>query len=297
MFTTATRMRSKAATLTTTIALAFAASCLMSIDPASAEQGLDSRWQVWHSPPVTPIAEQVDHLHRLMFILMFAITALVVVLLLYALFRFHASRHPVPSRRSHNTVIEIAWTILPVIVLVVIAIPSFRALYFRDRTENPDMTLKAIGNQWYWDYEYPDYGNFRFSSLPIAEADLQPGQPRLLAVDNPAVVPVGAKVRLQTTAGDVIHSWDVPEFGLKLDAIPGRLNETWFQAKYEGVYYGECSEICGANHYFMPIMVRVVSQPEFAAWVCEAQAKFGATPPAAAEGTSGEAQAAGVPPC
>jgi cytochrome c oxidase subunit 2 len=297
MFDTPIGMQPKPATPITVVTLVFAAACLAGTEPAFAAQGLAPRWQVWHSPPVTPIAEQVDRLHLLLFILMSAITALVVVLLSYALFRFHVSRNPVPSRRSHNTVIEIAWTILPVIILVVIAIPSFRALYFKDRIENPDMTLKAIGSQWYWDYEYPDHGDFRFSSLPISQDQLQPGQPRLLAVDNPAVVPVGAKVRLQTTAADVIHSWDVPVFGFKLDSIPGRLNETWFQAKYEGVYYGQCSELCGVNHYFMPVMVRVVSQAEFAAWVCEAQKKFGTSPSAVPGGTEGQAQAPGVPPC
>ena len=204
-------------------------------------------------------------------------------LLVYVMVRFRESRNPVPSKTAHNTTIEVLWTVLPVLILVGIAIPSFRLLYLQDRVENPEMTIKAIGRQWYWSYEYPDNGNFTFDAYMVKDADLKPGQMRLLEVDNAVVVPVDTNVRLYTTASDVLHAWTIPAFGIKVDAVTGRLNESWFRVTKPGTYYGQCSELCGVGHAFMPITVKAVSKEEFTQWVAEAQGKFSkadGTPPA-----------------
>jgi cytochrome c oxidase subunit 2 len=183
----------------------------------------------------------------------------------------------VPSKVSHNTLLEVAWTIIPVIILVVIAIPSFRLLYYEAEIPPPDLTIKAIGKQWFWTYEYPQNGDFQFDSLGLSDAAAaKAGEPRLLGVDNVLVVPVNKVVRVQTTGADVIHSWALPAFGVKMDAVPGRLNETWFKAIKEGVYYGQCSELCGARHAYMPIEVKVVSQAAFEQWAVAAKKKFAA---------------------
>lgn len=231
-------------------------------------------WQLWHQPAVTPSADRIEDLHLLLFWVMTAICALVIGLMIYVALRFREGRHPVPNRITHNTMVEVVWTVLPVLTLVLIAIPSFRTLYAVDRIADADLTIKATGYQWYWGYEYPDQDTLAFDSLPVADEDLEPGQPRLLQADNALVVPVGARVRLLTTAADVIHSFAVPAFGLKVDAVPGRTNESWFQATREGTFYGQCSELCGTNHYFMPIMVRVVPQAEFDTWLRAAQEEF-----------------------
>jgi cytochrome c oxidase subunit 2 len=180
----------------------------------------------------------------------------------------------VPSRRSHNTLLEIAWTAVPVLILVIIAIPSFKLLYFVDVVPETEFTIKATGHQWYWSYEYPDNGGFTFDAYMIAPSDLQPDQLRLLEADNRIVVPVKTNVRIQTTATDVIHSWTVPQFGVKVDAVPGRLNELWINVDEPGTYYGQCSELCGVNHGFMPITVQAVERPEFDKWIEEAKTKF-----------------------
>ena len=166
---------------------------------------------------------------------------------------------------------------VPVIILLIIAVPSFRLLYYTDRVEEADMTLKAIGHQWYWSYEYPDHGDFTFDAIMLEDDELEEGQPRLLATDEAVVLPVGAKIRLLTTADDVIHSWAIPAFGVKMDSVPGRVNETWFQINREGTYYGQCSELCGTLHGFMPIMIEAVSQEEFDAWVEYAREEFAST--------------------
>ncbi|HYG91342.1 MAG TPA: cytochrome c oxidase subunit II [Azospirillum sp.] len=233
-------------------------------------------WQLWHQAPVTPVMEMMDSLHLLLLWIMVAIVLLVMVLLGFVIMRFNARRNPVPSRTSHNTVIEVIWTVAPVIILVVIAVPSFRLLYFLDRTEHAELTLKVTGRQWYWDYEYPDQGGFTFSSIMIPDAEIKPGQRRLLEVDNRVVLPVDTNIRVLITAGDVIHAWAVPAFGLKDDAVPGRVNETWMRIEKEGVYYGQCSEICGTNHGFMPIAVEAVSKEAFARWTEQARTKFAA---------------------
>src|SRR5271166_5815898 len=210
--------------------------------------------------------------HNFLLWIISAITLFILVLLLIVMVRFNARANPTPSRTTHNPVIEIIWTIVPVVILVAIAIPSFRLLFVELDAPKADLTVKATGKQWYWSYNYPDNGNFEFDSLIVADKDLKPGQPRLLTVDNELVVPVNKIVHVLVTGADVIHSFAVPSFGIKIDAIPGRINDTWFKATSEGLFHGQCSELCGKDHAFMPITVRVVSEAEFAKWV-EAEKK------------------------
>jgi cytochrome c oxidase subunit 2 len=212
--------------------------------------------------------------HNLLLWIITGIVILVLALLVTVIVRFNARANPIPSRTTHNTLVELVWTVAPVIILVVIALPSFRLMFFQLNTPPTDLTIKATGKQWFWSYAYPDNGNFEFDSLMLQDNERKPDQPRLLAVDNEMVVPVNKVVRVQTIGADVIHSFAVPSFGIKIDAIPGRLNETWFKATREGVYYGQCSELCGRDHAFMPITVRVVSEQAFAAWAAEAKQKF-----------------------
>ena len=240
--------------------------------PALADK--PSPWQMNFQDAVTPVAEGVRDLHDMLLIVISVITLFVMGLLGYVMVRFRESRNPVPSKTAHHTLIEVLWTVLPVLILVGIAIPSFRLLYFQDRVENPDMTIKAIGRQWNWGYEYPDHGNFTFDAYMVKDSDLKPGQLRLLETDNQVVVPVDTNVRLYTTASDVLHAWTIPAFGIKLDAVTGRLNESWFRVTKPGVYYGQCSELCGVGHAFMPITVRAVPKAEFEQWVNEARGKF-----------------------
>ncbi len=242
--------------------------------PSLARAEIAHPWEIWLLPPASPVAEQLHSFMGLLQWVITAITLFVLVLIAYTCWRFHESRSPVPSRRSHNTVLEIAWTAVPVLILVIIAIPSFKLLYYVDVVPETQMTLKAIGRQWYWSYEYPDQGNFTFDANMIADSDLQDGQLRLLETDNRVVVPVGTNVRIQTTADDVLHSWAVPQFGVKVDAVPGRLNQLWINVERPGVYYGQCSELCGINHGFMPITVEAKTREDFDAWVAEARTKF-----------------------
>jgi cytochrome c oxidase subunit II len=236
--------------------------------------GAPTAWQVNFQSAASPVAEMIRSLHDLLLFITIAISAFVLALLAYACIRYRADRHPVPSRRTHNSVLEIAWTAIPVLILVVIAIPSFKLLYFMDRAVNPEMTLKAIGRQWYWSYEYPDQGNFTFDAYMIAEQDLTEDQLRLYDVDNPVVLPVETDIRLLTTASDVIHSWAMPALGVKMDAVPGRINETWLRIERPGIYYGQCSELCGDYHAFMPIKIEAVSKEDFEAWTKQAQEQF-----------------------
>jgi cytochrome c oxidase subunit II len=248
-------------------------------------------WQMGFQPPASPVMEDIENFHDILLIIITAITVFVLGLLLYVMWRFHEKRNPVPSKTTHNTTIEVLWTVVPVLILVFIAFKSFPLLYFTDvtpepeQTPEPDMTIKAVGHQWFWSYEYPDNGNFTFDSYMIEDKDIDPskGQIRLLSVDNPIKVPVNTNVRVQLAADDVIHAFAVPAFGVKEDAVPGRLNETWFRATKVGVYYGQCSELCGNGHAYMPIAVDVVSQEDFDKWVVESQANFpkvGSTAPA-----------------
>src|SRR5436190_10481270 len=201
-------------------------------------------WQLGMQPPATPVKERIHAFHNELLVIISLITLFVMGLLGYVMVRFRASRHPVPTRTSHNPVIEILWTVVPVLILVIIAIPSFKLMYYMDKTPNAEMTIKVTAHQWYWSYEYPDQGGLTFDSNLIQDKDLKPGQKRLLDVDNPLVVPVDTNVRVQVTGGDVIHSWFVPSFGVQEYAIIGRLNESWFRVEHEGTYYGECNQIC-----------------------------------------------------
>ena len=234
--------------------------------PALAGDGQPSPWQMGFQKAATPIMEQINSFHHFINIISILIALFVLGLLIYAMVRFNEKRHPQPSRTTHNTVLEIAWTIIPVLILVAIAIPSFRLLFAQYDFPKADLTLTATGSQWYWTYEYPDHG-ITFASIMVQEADLKPGQPRLLTVDREVVVPVNKNVIVQVKANDVIHDFAVPSFGVKLDAVPGRLQKTWFRAERTGMFYGQCSELCGRNHAFMPIAVRVVTDEEFAAWL------------------------------
>lgn len=231
-------------------------------------------WQVSFQDAFSPVMQEIHEFHTLLFVIMTGVVLIVLGILGYIILRFNAKRNPLPSKTAHNTVLEVIWTIVPVIILVVIAIPSLKLLYSSGRTPTYDMTLKVTGHQWYWTYNYPDHGDITFDSIPIPESDLKAGQPRLLAVDNPVVVPVGATVQVLVNSDDVIHDWAVPSLGLKKDATPGRTNETWFRADVSGVFYGMCSELCGVNHYFMPIEVHALAKPDFDAWVEKAKQQF-----------------------
>ena len=224
-------------------------------------------WEVDFQTALSPSMERIVDFNLMVTIIIVIITAFVFGLMAWIVIRYNKKRNPVPSKTTHNTMLEVIWTVVPVIILLVIAVPSFRLLYFTDKVAEADMTLKAIGHQWYWSYEYPDHGDFTFDAIMLEEDELEEGQPRLLATDEAVVLPVGAKIRLLTTADDVIHSWAIPAFGVKMDSVPGRVNETWFQINREGTYYGQCSELCGTLHGFMPIMIEAVSQEEFDAWV------------------------------
>jgi len=223
-------------------------------------------WGIWTQDPATPTMAQITSLHNAITVIILAILAFVFLLMGIIIVRFNKKANPTAQQWSHNTMLEVVWTLIPVLILVGIAFPSFKLLYAMDRTEKADLTLKVTGHQWYWSYAYPDL-NVAFDSNLVQDDDLKPGQPRLFTVDQHVVVPVGAVVRLQTAAEDVIHSWSVPAFGVKLDAMPGRLNETWFKAEKTGTFYGQCSQLCGVNHGFMPIEVEVVTKEAFDAWV------------------------------
>jgi cytochrome c oxidase subunit 2 len=254
-----------------------AGAAILGAGAAWAGLGQPSPWQMDLQESATPVMAQIAGFHYFLLWVIAAISAFVLALLLIIIVRFNARANPTPSRTTHNTPIEIIWTIVPVIILAVIAVPSFRLLFVElDVPPHPDLTVKATGKQWFWSYAYPDNGNFEFSSLMVPEKDLKPGQPRLLAVDNEMVVPVNKVVHVLVTGADVIHSFAVPSFGVRIDAIPGRMNETWFKATSEGVFYGQCSELCGKDHAFMPIAVRVVSESDFNKWLDDAKKKYAA---------------------
>ena len=233
---------------------------------ALAEQAYD--WQLGMQPAASAVRERIDSLHNELLIIITAITLFVLGLLLWVMMRFNAKRNPAPSKISHNTLLEIAWTLIPVLILVVIAIPSFRLLYFMDKAEKAEMTLKVTGHQWYWSYEYPDNGNLNFESRVVTDDKGEPaGNPRLLQTDNPVYLPVGTTIRILVSGTDVIHSWYVPAFGVQEYSVVGRVNESWVKIDREGTFYGQCNQICGVNHPFMPIEIHAVSKQEFAAWV------------------------------
>ncbi len=247
-------------------------SLLASAGAAFADLGQPSPWQLGLQDAASPVMADVIAFHNFLLWVIIAITTFVLILLLIIIVRFNARANPTPSRTTHNPLLEVIWTIVPVIILVTIAVPSFRLLFLQLDEPKPDLTVKATGKQWYWSYNYPDNGNFEFDSLIVEDKDLKPGQPRLLTVDNEMVVPVNKVVHVLVTGADVIHSFAVPSFGIKIDAIPGRINDPWFKATCEGLFHGQCSELCGKDHAFMPITVRVVNDADFAKWV-EAEKK------------------------
>jgi cytochrome c oxidase subunit 2 len=247
---------------------------LTGAESALAGLGQPSPWQVGLQQSASPVMDNIIWFHDFLLYIISAIAGFVLVLLVVVMVRFNARTNPSPSRTTHNTLIEIAWTLIPIVILMVIAVPSFKLLFLQLNVPAADLTVKATGKQWYWSYSYPDNGQFEFDSLMLKEGERKEGQPRLLAVDNEMVVPVNKTVRVITTGSDVIHSFAVPSFGIKIDAVPGRINETWFTATREGVYYGQCSELCGKDHAFMPIAVHVVSEQAFSAWVEEAKKKY-----------------------
>jgi cytochrome c oxidase subunit 2 len=265
-----------------TIALVAAGITLATGGAAFAELGQPAPWE-WHlQASGSPVMDNIVWFHDFLSVLIIVITLFVLALLVIVVMKFNSKANPVPSRTTHNTLIEVVWTLVPVLILVAIAVPSFRLLFLELDVPKADLTIKATGKQWYWSYAYPDNGKFEFDSLMA-----QDKQPRLLGVDNEMVVPVNKVIRVQVTGADVIHAFALPAFGVKIDAIPGRLNETWFKATKTGMFYGQCSELCGKDHAFMPIAIRVVNDQEFASWVESAKKKY------ASGGTSTFASAAG----
>ncbi|MDX2266416.1 MAG: cytochrome c oxidase subunit II [Hyphomicrobiales bacterium] len=250
---------------------------------AFAAEGQPSDWQLNFQNAASPIMTGIRDFHDFLLIIITGITLFVLALLVWVMVRYNEKSNPAPSKTSHNTTVEVLWTIVPVLILVVIAIPSFRLLYEQFDFPKPDLTIKTTGHQWYWTYEYPDAGPITFDANMIDDADLKEGQPRLLATDNEVVVPVNKVVHVLVAASNVMHNWAVPAFGVKMDAIPGRVNRTWFKAERTGVFYGQCSELCGDRHAYMPITVRVVTDEEYAAWLSEAQKKFAVAPIAPAK--------------
>ena len=245
---------------------------------ALAEFGQPSPWQLGMQQSATPVMDNIIWFHDYLLYFIAAITVFVLVLLVIVMVRFNARANPVPSRTTHNALIEVLWTVIPIAILMLIAVPSFKLLFLQLTIPPADITVKATGKQWYWSFSYPDNGKFEFDSLMLKAGELKQDQPRLLAVDNEMVVPVNKNVHVLTTGADVIHSFAVPSFGIKIDAIPGRINETWFKATREGVYYGQCSELCGKDHAYMPIAVKVVEDQEFASWVETAKKKYASAP-------------------
>ncbi len=231
-------------------------------------------WEMAMQPAGGPLKQQIIDLHDLVLVIITLITLFVGGLLVWVMWRYSAKRNPTPSQTSHSTVLEVAWTVIPILILVVMAIPSFRLVYYEDRTPDADLTVKVTAHQWYWEYSYPDKGNIDFSSYIVPDDQLKPGQLRLLSVDNELVVPAGKNIRVLTGSADVIHSFFVPSLGVQRYAIPGRTIETWFRADKPGIYYGECNQICGTNHSRMPIVVRAVTPQEFDAWLVRAKTKF-----------------------
>ena len=240
---------------------------------ALAATGHPEPWQLGFQDSASPVMDDIVWFHNFLLWLIAAITVFVFALLVIVVVKFNARANPVPSRVTHNTTIEVLWTVIPVLILVTIAVPSFRLLFYQLKIPPADLTVKATGKQWFWSYSYPD-SKIEFDSLMVQDKDLKPGQPRLLAVDNEMVVPVNKTVRVLVIGADVIHSFSIPSFGVKIDAIPGRLNETWFKAEREGMYYGQCSQLCGRDHAFMPLSIRVVSEKEYSAWLDMAKKKF-----------------------
>jgi cytochrome c oxidase subunit 2 len=255
------------------VVLAFAAALSAGGVAFANDYGQPVPWQMGFQKSAAPTMDDITWFHDILLWIITIITLFVLALLLIVIVKFNAKANPTPSKTTHNTLIEVAWTVIPVVILVAIALPSFRILFFQLNTPPADVTIKATGKQWYWSYSYPD-SKFEFDSIMLKDNERKAEQPRLLSVDNEMVVPVNKVIRVQVIGADVIHAFAVPSFGVKIDAIPGRLNETWFKATREGVYYGQCSELCGKDHAFMPISVRVVNEQAYTAWIEDAKKKY-----------------------
>jgi len=251
---------------------------LATILPTQAWANQPKNWQLGFQDSASQgMTEIVSFHNNILLPVIIAISVFVLFLMIYVCIRFRASKNPNPSKTTHNVAVEVLWTLIPCLILIVMAVPSFKILYKQDTIPKADVTVKAVGYQWYWGYEYPDE-NIIFESYMIKEDELKDNQPRLLTVDNEVVVPVNKVVKVLITANDVLHAWALPSFGVKRDAVPGRINETWFKAEKVGTYYGQCSELCGIQHAFMPITVRVVTDEEYAIWLAEAKMKFANEP-------------------
>ncbi len=247
---------------------------IASLAAAPAWAQAPSAWEMGLQAAHSPVEKGIHSLHSLVTWLMVAVVVFVAALLGLTIYKFNAKRHPVANRVSHNTLLEVSWTVLPVLILVIIAIPSFRLIYFEDRVRDADLTIKVTGHQWYWEYAYPDSDNIHFDSYMVTEDQLKPGQLRNLEVDNQLVVPAGKNIRILTTGADVIHSFFIPSLGVQRYAIPGRTIETWMKIDKPGDYYGECNQICGTNHSVMPISVHAVSDSDYKTWLDQAKTKF-----------------------
>ena len=242
---------------------------------AGSALALPHDYQLGMQPAASPVMERIESFHTLLVYVIVAISVFVLALLVWIVIRYNHKANPVPSKTHHNAILEVAWTIIPVIILVIIAIPSFKLLYYEAEIPKPDVQIRVIGKQWFWTYQYPQDGNFQYDSVGLSDAAAKAAhEPRILGVDNVMVVPVNKVIEIETTGADVIHSWSLPEMGVKMDAIPGRLNHTWFKANFTGTFYGQCSELCGARHAFMPIEVKVVTDAQYAAWLATAKKKY-----------------------
>ena len=257
------------------VGVAAAALVALSGLPAAA---LPFNYQTGFQPAASPVMEQIESFHRLLFYIIVAVCVFVLALLVWIVVKYRAGANAVPSKVHHNTLLEVAWTLIPVIILVFIAVPSFRLLYFEAAIPKPDVTIKAIGKQWFWSYEYPgSAAGFTYDSLGLSDADAaKANKPRLLGVDNPVYVPVNKVIEVDTVGADVIHSWAMSQMGVKMDAVPGRINKTWFKPTQTGVFYGQCSELCGARHAYMPIELHVVSEGDYNSWLADSKKKFAA---------------------
>lgn len=253
---------------------ALAAFLLTIMSGVAFADGIPTEWQVGFQEAASPSMERIVDFHNLLLWVITAISLFVLALLVIVVVRFNEKANPTPSKTTHNTLIEVAWTAVPVIILVWLFVPSYNLMVTNDRVEDADMTLKVIGHQWYWSYEYPDHGNFTFDANMTFAEDLEDKSLRMMETDNHVVLPVGKKVRLLFTADDVLHAWGIPALGIKLDAVPGRLNETWVEITKPGMYYGFCSELCGVNHSYMPVAIKAVSEDEFNAWIETAKEEF-----------------------
>ncbi len=240
-----------------------------------AQQYRSEPWQMGFQEPRSPSAERIFAFHDMLLVIEAAIVIFVLGIMTYIIVKFNSKANPTPSKTSHNTLLEVVWTIVPIIILVVIAVPSLKLLYFTDRTYDPELTIKVTGNQWYWTYEYPDNNDIEFDSVYVPDDELEEGQPRMLSVDSPLVLPVDTNIRILLASNDVIHNFAMPALGLKLDTTPGRANETWVSINDEGTYYGMCSELCGVNHGFMPVQIEAVSKEAFNEWLVSAEEEFG----------------------